>query len=292
MSRPLHRVVVGVQSLTWSRNMQVTVDKNSRASHFADIDKELAVDDPDITPKAPKQVPRIMSAGAFLKKELHRGSADSDVSINLSQLNAQGERLSPPKIPERRLSKSKTFFSNFKSRKDKEPKPAPRTTSVTSNNTLIRRLSRSSKRNSICEATNTDSIPSADSSYSLDGIHGEDIADFVVDSRKSSYHHNSSHSRKSECSQNRSDPRPQSLVLCPEVKITPEVLTLDGGSVNLWVAVEISGVLRLANGSDQTSTIFQEARGHVVEEKRCELPLKPNRYSEDFQANIFISRLE
>jgi hypothetical protein len=212
-----------------------------------------------------------MSAGAFLKSELHRGSTESDDSIKLSKLNTQGERLSPPKIPERRLSKSKTFFFNFKGRKDKESKPPPRNPSVTSNNTLIRRFSRSSKKNSIPETAYTKRITLTDSSYSLD--RGQDIADVVLGLRNSSCHRDSLHSWTSESSRMGSESLPENLVLCPEMKITPEVMSLDGASANLWVAVEITGVLRPANTAhDSGPTIFRDAQDHC-RDSQSKMPL-------------------
>jgi hypothetical protein len=36
--------------------------------------------------------------------------------------------------------------------------------------------------------------------------------------------------------------------LCPQIKITPEVNSLDNGNCDLWVAVEVTGVLHKADG--------------------------------------------
>ena len=225
--------------------------------------ERTALKDPDITPKASKPLPRTASAGAFLKSEFHRGSTESDASIHLSELNAQDERVSPPKIPERRLSKSKTFFFKLGNRREKEPKPLPRFDSTTSKNTLVRRFSRGQDRNSVSESAYSNSITSIDSSYSLDGMNSEDIADVISDPRISSSHRDSVHSQGSEYSQSWPEFAREDFVLCPEITITPEVLSLDGRSTDLWVAVEVTGTLRLANSFGQSSAKFQEGRRNI-----------------------------
>lgn len=229
---------------------------------MSNINAERKVlEDLDLTPKAVKQPARTTSVGEFLKSEFHstRGSTDSDISINLAQLNTQGERLSPPKLPERRLSKSKTFF-NFGGRKDKEPKPIRRVNSTTSKNTLVRRFSRGANRSSSSASAYTESINSTDSSYSLKNMNSKDIASVTSDARIPSYDRGSSSSRNSGFMQSWPAYAREEFILCPEIRITPEVLSLDGGSTNLWVAVEVMGTLRLANILDQTPATFQEER--------------------------------
>jgi hypothetical protein len=225
--------------------------------------ERTALEDPDLTPKASKPLPHTASAGAFLKSEFHKGSTESDASIHLSELNAQGERVSPPKIPERRLSKSKTFFFKVGSRKEKEPKPIPRFDSTTSKNTLVRRFSRGQDRNSVSDSAYSDSITSTDSSCSLDGMNSGDIANVIIDPRISSYHRGSVNSQGSESSQSWPAFAREDFILCPEITITPEVLSLDGGSTDLWVAVEVTGTLRLANSFEQISAKFQEERRNI-----------------------------
>lgn len=241
--------------------------KSSRYCRDVSINLDAActaLEDPDVTPKAAKQAVRTMSAGAFLKSEYHspRCSKDSDDSsdrIHMSQLNGYGQRISPPKIPERRLSKSKTFFFKFGGRKDKEPKPIQRVDSTASKNTLIRRLSRGTNHNSSSDSTHTDSIQSVDSSYSLQRMNSRDITDVVVDPRVSSYG-SSLRSPSLGFMQDWSISAREEFLLCPEITITPEVLSLDSGSTNLWVAVEVAGTLRLANNPEQNSAKLPEGR--------------------------------
>jgi hypothetical protein len=231
------------------------------------IDFDVArtvVEDPDVTPKA-KQDARTMSAGAYLKTQFHftQGSEGSDLSLNrihMSQLDRHRERISPPKIPERRLSKSKTFFFKFGSRKDKEAKSIPRVESTTSKNTLIRRLSLSTNHNSSSDSTYPDSIQSAESSYSLQRMNSTDITDVVTDPRISSYGSNSMRSISPGSLPDWSTSAREDFLLCPEIIITPEVSSLDSGSTNFWVAVEVEGTLRLANHQRQSSAKLPERR--------------------------------
>ena len=223
-----------------------------------------ALEDPDITPKA-KQAARTMSAGAFLKTEFHfpRGSKDSDNSLDrmhISQLSGHGERFSLPKMPERRLSKSKTFFFKFGGRKDRESKPIPRGDSTTSKNTLIRRHSRGTNQNPSSNSTYTGSVQSAESSYSLQRMNSRDITDVVIDPRISSYGSSSMRSISPVSLPNWSTSAREEFFLCPEITITPEVLSIDSGSTNLWVAVEVTGTLRLANHQQQKSAKLPEGR--------------------------------
>jgi hypothetical protein len=230
----------------------------------ADLKVERTVlEDPDLTPKAVKQVPRTVSAGGFLKSELYssRSSKHSDNSsdrIHMSQLNGYGTQISPPKLPERRLSKSKTFFFKLGGRKDKESKPEKWVDSTTSKNTLIRRLSRGTDHNSSTASSYTDSIQSADSSYSLPN--SKDIADVIIDSRIPSRSNSSIHSISPGSMQNWATPTREEFILCPEITITPEVASLDAASTNIWVAVEVAGSLRLANTHEQTSAKLREGR--------------------------------
>lgn len=226
--------------------------------------ERAAMEDPDLTPKAVKPLPRTVSAGTFLKSEFHsRCSRDSDASsdrIQMSQLNEQGERISPPKIPERRLSKSKNFFFKLGGRKDKELKFIQRVDSTTSKNTLIRRLSRSTNHDSGSDCTYSDNITSTDSSYSLERMNIRDIAHVIVDSRIPSCGSSSSHSLSPGSMQSWPTCAREEFLLCPEITITPEIASLDAGSTNLWVAVEIVGTLRLANAHEQSAAKLQDKR--------------------------------
>jgi hypothetical protein len=223
------------------------------------------LEDPDITPKPVKQLQRTMSAGAFLKSEFHstRGSRETDsssVRIQMSQFNEVGEQISQPKIQDRRLSKSKNFFSSLGVHKGKKPMPIRQVDSTTSKNILIRRLSRGTTQNSSSDSTYTDSITSTVSSHPQKRINSRDIADTVIDSRIPSYDNGSLSSLSPGSMQNWPTSAREEFLLCPEITITPEILTLDAGSTNLWVAVEVTGTLRLANSHEPSSAELQESR--------------------------------
>ena len=226
------------------------------------ISEHTTSEDPDVTPKA-KQVSRTMSAGAFLKSELCslRSGKQSD-DIHMSHVDERGTWISPPIIPERRLSKSKTFFFKLGHRKDKEPNSIKRVDSTTEN-TFIRRLSRSTNEHARSDSSGTDSIPFKPGSlYSLPQINRGDITDVVIDSRSSSYG-SSLHSLSPGSMDNWSTSARKEFFLCPEIKITPEVSSVDARSTNIWVAVEVSGTLRLANDDEHNPAKMQEGRRNI-----------------------------
>ena len=220
------------------------------------------MEDTDLTPKAVRQLPRITSAGAFLKAEFHslRDKRGSNGSDRTRMSHEQVGRVSPPKIPERRLSKSKNFFLKLGGRKDNEPKSIQRVGSSTSKNTLMRRLSCGTNRDSGMDSPYTDIIASADSSYSLERITSGDIADVIIDSRISSYDSSSLHSLSPGSMQSWPTSAKEEFLLCPEITITPEVLSLDAGSTNIWVAIEVAGTLRLANTHEKGLAKLKEGR--------------------------------
>jgi len=206
-----------------------------------------------------------MSAGAFLKNEFHslRGSRQSDGSsddIRMSQLDGHGIRVSLPEIPERRLSKSKPFFFKLGGRKEKEAKPTQAVNSTTSKNTLVRRLSRGTNNRSNSDSSDAISLPSVDSSLPLQRVNSKDIADVIVDARISSYGNNAMRSTSPPSMENWATSAKEVFLLCPEITITPETSSLESGSTNLWVALEVTGTLRLANNHDHSSAKLREGR--------------------------------
>lgn len=211
-------------------------------------------DDPDLTPKARKQTMRTNSAGAFLKSELHRRSEDFEASRysvrdNRHSIFMPGSVVrrppspmkgSPPKIPERRPSKSKNFFLRaIGGRKADESTSIRRTDS--SRSTFVRRLSRSRARGS--EDSYTGSIVSAQTDP-LSEPGSLDITDISINSRLSSSDDLPQLSHVSDAS----SPVEDLLVLCPQIVITPETTSVDTGCCFLWVAIEITGSLQRADG--------------------------------------------
>jgi len=158
--------------------------------------------------------------------------------LHSSQLNVRDSASANSlKIPERRLSKSKTFF--FKaigSRNNQEPKRIRKVDSIESNKgTLLRRLSRtgrSSTSHSLC--TGRTSSTRTTNSIETDS---QDIADVSVNFRESSFDYGNA-------GINHSTPATPLCVLSPDIAITPELSTVDEGVCTMWVAVEITGVLR------------------------------------------------
>lgn len=210
-------------------------------------------DDPDVTPKA-RPSTRTASAGAFLKSELYQRNQDIDstrFSVRgnrhpiftpqpSSRRSPSPNKASPPKIPDRRPSKSSNFFLRaIGGRLSDESKAIRRKDSGASRGTLIRRLSRS--KNSSSAESYTDSITSTDSSNTFEPG-SLDITDVSIDSRLSSYEGNPPSSTISDVLP------PDVFVLWPQIVITPEISSVDTGCCFLWVAIEVTGILQKADG--------------------------------------------
>ncbi|KAK2630573.1 hypothetical protein QTJ16_001393 [Diplocarpon rosae] len=225
------------------------------------VRKHSDLDDPeadlDITPKARPSTARINSAGAFLKSELHERSFDIEptsfsVRDNRHSMFTPQQTtrrpppniVSPPRIPERRLSKSKNFFLRaIGGRLSDDSKSVRRKNSEVSRGTLIRRLSRS--RNPSPAESYTDSIVSTDRAYSFQ-LGSLDVTDVSVNSRLSSYV-----GRPPSCASSDAAAVEDLFVLCPQITITPEISSVDTGSCFLWVAIEVTGTLQKADGEDR-----------------------------------------
>ncbi len=216
---------------------------------FDDLEEDL-----DVTPKARLSAARTNSAGAFLKSELYLQSRDIEATRYSVRDNRHSmfspqpvtrrphiAKSSPPKIPERRPSKSKNFFLRaIGGRLSDESKSIRRKDSTASKATLVRRLSRS--RNPSSSESYTDSIISTDSAYSFDPD-SLDITDVSMNSRISS-----SQEAPHTVPQSLSASPPDVFVLCPQIIITPEISSVDTGSCFLWVAIEVTGTLQRADG--------------------------------------------
>lgn len=229
-----------------------------------------------MTPKARSPLPRTISAGAFLKSELHRRSLD----VEVGRYSVRGQRhpiyprdedirsrqpVSPPKnwspiIPERRPSKSKNFFLRaIAGRNTDEAKGIKRTDSTLSKNTLIRCLSSSkNKFSGSYDASCEDNISSGgtESSFRPESF---DIADVGINSRICSCETPSSCSTSDTTSTASNE---KAFVLSPQIKITPEASSVDNGSCDLWVAIEVTGSLHRADGRENIeSSPFLPSRG-------------------------------
>jgi hypothetical protein len=231
------------------------------------IGQNTPQDDPDLTPKAKSSLPRTISAGAFLKSELHGRSLD----IEAGRYSVRGHRHSmcprdedhrrhaytpaqnwSPTIPQRRPSKSKNFFLRaIGGRSSEETKGIERIDSTQSKNTLIRRLSRSKKKVSgSYDASCEDNISSVgtESSFRSKSF---DIADVDINSRMSCGTP-SSYSASDTTSITSNE---NVFVLSAQITVTPEVTSVDNGNCDLWVAIEVTGVLQKADGR-QVSPFF------------------------------------
>lgn len=218
--------------------------------------------DPDITPKARRTIPRTSSAGLFLKSELHRRSSEIDQTrysvrdshhsihppTHYNPYLSSPERIKDrsPKIPERRPSKSKNFILRaLGGRSSEESKPIDRVNSKASRNTLIRRLSRS-KTLASSQSFRSSITSDMASSTELEDL---DIADVNLNTP---LYHGISTSPLSPPSPPREVAAQDMLVLSPKIVITPEANSLPTAACSFWVAIEVTGTLHPADGRNRT----------------------------------------
>lgn len=231
------------------------------------------MDDQEVTPKASKKTPRVprtISAGEFLKKELYRKTMD--VEAEPFSVRGQGHpkmydytqdsyvppsptRSAPPapQTPSRRSSKSKNFFLRAIGVKngDDSPKNIRRTGSAASRR-IVRKSSTRGKR--------VQDDPLLDEHQALTNYSmsrkSSDIADVNLNSRIYSQHTSSTPSPGS--SPGISMGHPGAFVLCPQVTVTPEVASVETDACSIWVAILITGALQRADGY-KTNGTFSES---------------------------------
>ncbi|PQE22100.1 ubiquitin-conjugating enzyme protein [Rutstroemia sp. NJR-2017a BVV2] len=227
------------------------------------LDKMHNRGDADATPKPNRPVSRNLSVGKFLKTELNRGSSRKDIKEQLSprhSVRSLNPRCTPPleqnldgspKIPARRPSKSKNFIMKaFGGRKNDESKiTLTRKASTGSQSTLLRRLShRKSTASTISSSVSSvaSSLGTVELSHSFER-YSQEIIDVGINSRSSSYYDDIDFSCPTTPTP--SNCRDETFVLCPHISVTPESTSVHAGMCTLWVAIEITGVLRRADGS-------------------------------------------
>lgn len=234
--------------------------------------------DPDVTPKAKQQFARTVSAGEFCKPAYYRVKTDNNESTRpargssvydnpiypLNRIDDRKEPSETPKIPIRRLSKSKNFFLKaIGGRSAVEPELKNRS-SASSRGTLRRRLSRHDRR--ISSSSNAESMASISLSYDSFGSEGQDIADVRTNQRISNQ---GAQTFFMESSSADISPSTDALVLCPYLTIISEVSSADSGGCSLWVAVSVTGVLREPHRNGRQLGVseikaFQNTLGMVI----------------------------
>lgn len=228
------------------------IESNSREDMLINMhipEKVVALQDLEITPKANKVVSRTTSADTFLKSDFHRRSS----LINASRFSVRGQRnplLSrkklrnesagsskpPPVAPERHSSKSKRFLQLGLAGRDHH---VDQIQSTATKKKLIRCVSRN--RN-LSSSSSEESFKSrlSNNFYVERSSNYKDIFEVQRSSFENSL---DTPLLSSMCSEDNSQ-HLDALVLCPEIKIIPEVTSVDIGDFCFWVAIEIKGVLR------------------------------------------------
>ncbi|KAF7896612.1 uncharacterized protein EAF01_009015 [Botrytis porri] len=235
---------------------------------------ERSKDDFELTPKA-SEAQRNISTGNFLRTELHSLSLEKDIeSPDIRKLAGS------PVVPQRKKSKSKySLLRAFGGRRSEDLDSEPSLgrsnslTSTKSHGTLLRKLSRRKSSASTIQSIASSSIRTLDLSNPFDTIDNQSIDDSTINSRSSSYYDGTimmsdpptpTPTLVSTLSSSRDD----NFVLCPQISVTPESASVNAGVCTLWAAVEITGVLRKADG---TSTLDDAGRTYSTQNltSRC-----------------------
>ncbi|KAI9642293.1 hypothetical protein NHQ30_009095 [Ciborinia camelliae] len=240
----------------------------------------LQDDDLDRTPTASHPLTRDISAGKFLRTELHRGSSENEVKRQSFQpLNQQSNPPliqnsdGSPKIPKRKPSKSKySLLRAFGGRRSEDldststlgrSGSSASTKSTKSHSTLLRRLSHRKSTASTIQSI-ASSVPSSLGTVELSHpfeTDSQDISHARINSRASSYY-DGTIMMSSPPTPSLASFREDNFVLCPQISVTPESASVNAGVCTLWAAVEITGVLRRADG---TSTLDDAGRAYSIQ---------------------------
>ncbi|CAD6445854.1 1f7dc8b9-b6ef-4b00-a03f-3888a3dd88f1 [Sclerotinia trifoliorum] len=232
---------------------------DSLSIKVVDVEKqvypEFPKDDFDLTPKATRQPERAVSAGKFLRTELHRGSSENDVNRYPIQQPLDGS----PEIPKRKHSKSKySLLRAFGGKRSDDlnckalgrSDSSASTRTMKSQNTLLRRLSHRKSTASTIQSI-ASSVPSSFGTVELThpfDTNSQEIIDATVSPRECSYY-DGTVIISSPPTPTLGSSRDDNLVLCPQISVTPESASVNAGVCTLWAAVEITGVLRRADGT-------------------------------------------
>ncbi|TEY31043.1 hypothetical protein BOTCAL_0825g00020 [Botryotinia calthae] len=225
-------------------------------------------DDFELTPKS-SDAQRNKSTGNFLRTELHSMSSENDFeSPDIRKLAGS------PVVPQRKKSKSKySLLRAFGGRRseDLDSKPnlgrSDSSTSTKSHSTLLRKLSRRTSTASTIQSIASSSIRTVELSNPFDTIDNQSINDSRINSRASSYYDetimiSNPPTPTPTLVPTFSSSRDDNFVLCPQISVTPESASVNAGVCTLWAAVEITGVLRRADG---TSTLDDAGRTYSTQ---------------------------
>ncbi|TGO21530.1 hypothetical protein BPAE_0214g00010 [Botrytis paeoniae] len=215
----------------------------------------------ELTLKA-SEAQRNISTGNFLRTELHSLSSEKDIqSPDIRKLTGS------PVVPQRRKSKSKySLLRAFGVRRSEDldsESTLGRSNSSTptkSHSTLLRKLSRRKSSASTIQSIASSSIRTVEHFNPFDTINNQNINNSRTNSRASSYYDGTIMMSKPPTPTpipTLSSSRDDNFVLCPQISVTPESASVNAGICTLWVAVEITGVLRKADG---TSTLDDAGR--------------------------------
>ncbi|SZF03380.1 unnamed protein product [Blumeria hordei] len=248
----------------------------SRKDQAADLSisekNTVAPDDSEVTPKIIRSVARNSSAAAYLKTERNQRRLNADLSscsvrgvknsfrhLNKDDIhNISHQRRSLPSTSERSFSRSSNVFMRaLTGRCHQKPKlssPMNQDQFMSLSTPSSHRSSRSKK--------------SSSSSTQLDSRSSEYL------DTKNYYHNAYIHDANTSLDalisvQKIQDPELKSenvsainqplntFILCPEIEITPEISAIGTTSCDLWVAVEVKGSLKKADGSSGKCTTGQ-----------------------------------
>ncbi|KAF7917613.1 hypothetical protein BELL_0084g00250 [Botrytis elliptica] len=270
--RPL--VSLTIHKIRRGKGRGSILDDSDLSIKVVDIVKQdhpdYSKDDFELTPKA-SEAQRKISTGNFLRTELHSLSSEKDVeSADIRKLAGS------PVVPQRKKSKSKySLLRAFGGRRIEDLDSNPTlgrshsSTSTKSHSTLLRKLSRRKSSASTIQSIASSSDRTVELANPFDTIDNQSINDSRTNSRISSYYDGTiimsnppTPTPTPTLVPTISSSREDNFVLCPQISVTPESASVNAGVCTLWAAVEITGVLRKADG---TSTLDDAGRTYSTQ---------------------------
>ncbi|KAF7885408.1 uncharacterized protein EAF02_003917 [Botrytis sinoallii] len=271
--RPL--VSLTIHKIRRGKGRGSILDDSDLSIKIVDIVKQdhpdYSKDDFELTPKA-SEAQRKISTGNFLRTELHSLSSEKDVeSADIRKLAGS------PVVPQRKKSKSKySLLRAFGGRRIEDLDSNPTldrshfSTSTKSHSTLLRKLSRRKSSASTIQSMASLSVRTVELANPFDTIDNQNINDSRTNSRISSYYDGTiimsnppTPTPTPTLVPTISSSREDNFVLCPQISVTPESASVNAGVCTLWAAVEITGVLRKADG---TSTLDDAGRTYSTKD--------------------------
>lgn len=223
-------------------------------------------DDPDNTPKARRRSRRVASPGQYLATELNQYNPEVDLGFSSPDANRESiNSLAPDLIPQRaynvdgspktqRRNKKNFLLKALAGRRSVDSKRSKRSIRLTS---ILSTKTVNSQTTANTDKTRDTVLQRYSRRWSQSGNDGSEFDEQLTDTLSSNGSNDIANVRFSSRFSGDMPGTPslasfvpnEKFVLCPQINITPELDSIDENKCILWVAIEITGILRKADGS-------------------------------------------